>query len=631
MYKNIFLILLVIGSIFVSVSFAEDTTTTSPKAEFVASINERVTSDVAPEFSSEVSVNLEVTPPPVQIPEVPTKEIVTPSVQKVEYAPDILATLIPTKASAVLGAPTYEQEHINNSTPLAKKVITAAQIERLPVKDLKDVLILAGGFYVLDAMGNDLDVQLGCRGFGSGDRILLIVDGIIMNDGLSNYPAWLHVGAKDIERIEIFSPATAYLMGYAKVVYVYSKGSYYTYNNHQGVSVNAFLAGGNLSQESGGLGIKAVPLGNNIDTSWFLERNSSWVARKYNTLYRNLRLTGHTNFKLSSKLIMSWTTRYSDITQEYPGDLSTDELAADCTQATTPKSGAKNNFYANALNWDYQLSNNMYWRGKFYASQKNDDTMVTIRALGWNVQNWYVEEGTYGLLNQLILPKTQLGKVTLGVDFNHKNTLYKKYNTVDGDRAGKTSDLLIPQEGRAFFIQDQIKWLDHGDFIFGVRSETFEMSARETLAAGKNHWSYWGVGRTHFMGLNYVLLDQWQFFTNMAQGFIGNPYAMYVNQDLEVGQFLRTELGVHYNSAETLLSKKSLPLKYPWESSLVFYTQYALDDIFLQENQFVNIDAIRRGFEFSINGQLVSSWHMFLNYNHQWARFMSEAYEGKAL
>ncbi|MFC1517736.1 TonB-dependent receptor [Candidatus Margulisiibacteriota bacterium] len=546
--------------------------------------------------------------------------------KKDEKADPVLGAKQESVAYSSLFRPTVLQSEELWRIPGAVQVLTAEQIARFPVKDLKDILVYMGCFYTLDMLGNGLNVQVVGRGQDSGAGVLLIVDGMVINGGITAEPDWQHFGAKDIERIEISSPTVPYQMSYDKVVYVFTKGQ-----SQRRPSYNISINGGNGSQESASIGIKGIKLGRKISTSLFLERNSAQLGRIENALYRDLRFTSKTSFELADDLHLSWVLRYSDIDQEYPGDLSSAELAADRTQVTTPKSGAVNSFMGNTLHFDKQLNRDLLWSGEIYSTQRMDDTKVSARPQGWKVEEWYLEEGNYGVLNQLIWPRTRAGKITVGVDHKRTNTLFKKYNTNAGERTTKISDLLLPQDHNVLFLQDQFSWSKKGDLILGVRAETWAMSARETQGTGISRWSQKETARTHFLGVSYLISEKFQVFGNYAQGYKVLPYSMYQNQALKPGGTLRTELGLKYSSNKTFLTKKAQELKYPWQTSLAFYTLTTKDDIFWLENQIINEHSIRRGFEYSLQGQVLAQWNVFLNYNHQWARFSSGSYEGRVL
>lgn len=96
--------------------------------------------------------------------------------------------------------------HPMRTSTTATGVLTAEQLQALPVQNLKDALQYAAGitFVEQDASGHlPMAVVRGFFGGGEAEYILMLVDGIPVNDLRSGLINWNLVPYHDIERIEI--------------------------------------------------------------------------------------------------------------------------------------------------------------------------------------------------------------------------------------------------------------------------------------------------------------------------------------------------------------------------------------------------------------------------------------------
>ena len=96
------------------------------------------------------------------------------------------------------------------SVPASVTVVTAQQIQNQPAEELDDVLRTVPG---VDLLGYSADTQhptsnsLGMRGLGGGaqgiSRVLVMVDGVPVNDPFFGYVQWNRVPLEDIDRVEV--------------------------------------------------------------------------------------------------------------------------------------------------------------------------------------------------------------------------------------------------------------------------------------------------------------------------------------------------------------------------------------------------------------------------------------------
>ena len=95
--------------------------------------------------------------------------------------------------------------------PASVSVITAEDIERANVKSVEDILRYRTGFYVKDMSGTQ-GTKISMRGM-SQSGVLVMVDGISINNGYTGGTNWASIPVNTIERIEIIRGASSAIYG----------------------------------------------------------------------------------------------------------------------------------------------------------------------------------------------------------------------------------------------------------------------------------------------------------------------------------------------------------------------------------------------------------------------------------
>ncbi|RMH58821.1 MAG: TonB-dependent receptor [Candidatus Hydrogenedentota bacterium] len=100
-----------------------------------------------------------------------------------------------------------------NQTGANVTVITREEISRSGAVTLPQILQDRAGFVVFDENGNEYEGKTSLRGFRSGNDLVVVVDGIRVNDPNGNAVAWNLIPLERIEKIEIIRGGSTSLYG----------------------------------------------------------------------------------------------------------------------------------------------------------------------------------------------------------------------------------------------------------------------------------------------------------------------------------------------------------------------------------------------------------------------------------
>lgn len=137
-----------------------------------------------------------------------------------------------------------------NRVGAAVTVITEDEVARSGAPSLPALLQQKAGFTVYDQNGNSVEHSASLRGFKGGGDIVVVVDGMRINDPNGNGVAWNLIPMERIARIEIIRGGATNLSGpgaLTGVIYIWTKSG----QTHQGGSVT--LGGGSFGDQFGSL------------------------------------------------------------------------------------------------------------------------------------------------------------------------------------------------------------------------------------------------------------------------------------------------------------------------------------------------------------------------------------------
>jgi outer membrane receptor protein involved in Fe transport len=106
-------------------------------------------------------------------------------------------------------------EGVAENYPGSVRVITKEEIEKIPAKDISDLLRTISGFEIYKRSENDFDIDI--RGFnnggGNGERILLLLNGVPIKNSDNGRVDWEFIEISEIEKIEIVKGGLGTLYG----------------------------------------------------------------------------------------------------------------------------------------------------------------------------------------------------------------------------------------------------------------------------------------------------------------------------------------------------------------------------------------------------------------------------------
>lgn len=201
-----------------------------------------------------------------------------------------------------------EQPDINASTT----IITRQQIEQQQVTSLKDILQQQAGITLASNGGNLTTTSIFMRGAAS-KQVLVLVDGVRVNDANQGAFDFSFIRADDIERVEIVRGPYSPQYGsdaVAGVIQVFTR-------KHQGVQINARAGSFNTVETSAGAGFGDKTNGFSIGASYLNTDGFSATNEKnvwgFNPDHdgghsRSARLAGWTSFsdKLNARFNGNW-------------------------------------------------------------------------------------------------------------------------------------------------------------------------------------------------------------------------------------------------------------------------------------------------------------------------------------
>ncbi|PIU48110.1 MAG: hypothetical protein COS94_03985 [Candidatus Hydrogenedentes bacterium CG07_land_8_20_14_0_80_42_17] len=98
-------------------------------------------------------------------------------------------------------------------TGAAVTVISREDIDKSGVTTIQELLERHAGFNIFDENGNELEHKVSMRGFKDGNDIVVVLDGMRINDPNGNFVAWNLIPLESIDRIEVVRGGATSLYG----------------------------------------------------------------------------------------------------------------------------------------------------------------------------------------------------------------------------------------------------------------------------------------------------------------------------------------------------------------------------------------------------------------------------------
>ncbi|GBR73273.1 putative iron complex outermembrane receptor protein [Candidatus Termititenax aidoneus] len=496
----------------------------------------------------------------------------------------------------------------------AAQIITSADITAVGALTVPDVLQKYGVAKYSNATGSPLDWTLNWNGFSKGEEIVVIVDGVKVNEADDNVVYWTNIPVADIERIEILPGAGSAQYGsgaFAGVLNIVT-------NKSAQKSVVAEIG-------TDGYGRQGFTLGDTFAENFYYRLNFDNLAatgQRKHSAYRDQRLSGKLGwFNDSSELNLYY--KLADAQANYPDQLTAKEILDNRRQAIAPDSrdidtDQTNLEYLGRLgaDWTYVLNLGLKNRTVKYDTVGRGGDETIIRA----------NENSHSYLGQL----TYKNKLTFGYDYRLANIRSKDYGTdsydafyvpIIVDINEKTADISATKGEYAPYIQYFDRWgavyWRYGareDSVDYVQTDNFNKSAeRKTKKFSK---------RAHNGEVGVNFLNDWQTYFSYGEAFKAPGFS-----------YLFGSWGANENLSAELAKTQTAGLR--WQNTYTNFNWNVFNTLVDDEIIWVctdpgmgdginqNAQKTRRdGFNLNIEQKLNAEWQIFTNYNYTKARFI---------
>ena len=493
------------------------------------------------------------------------------------------------------------------SIPAAVTVITAEDMEGHSVTEA--LSIYAGiGFSSLfgdtNATGNPV-----IRGFSENSigRVLVMIDGVKLNNPDMSAVNWLSIPEERIERIEIIKGGNSALYGdnaVAAVINVITK------TPEKGMKGSVDVFGGSFSSYGGAVSVSGSSDIGYVDVSAEREKTDGWRDR---TGYESTDFSAKAGLKAVEKLDTSLSFNYSNSEYEMPGSLTEAQYKDDPTDAFNKEDFAENIFAQVNSSSLYELNNlTAVNLSLSYSNKKVNADMVLYPSYSDTEINTYKVSPSV----KLEIPGLLWGSsLNTGVDY-YNDKLNKKFFS-DKDRDTKIDETDLIRNTFGIYTRAESYILENLVFSLSARYETSNLEAEFTdssLDDDKTHTPFtYGAGLSYIFAENsklyfsYNNIFRYPFFDEQVKYNGGNGF----NEDLNPEIGTSFELGVDYNA-----------FKYV-QGGINFFCLFMEDEI-APNAMWVNENmdkTVHYGAETHLNVTPVDNFLTRFNYNYTVAKF----------
>lgn len=391
--------------------------------------------------------------------------------------------------------------------PAQVTVITRYQIEASGAQSVPDVLNSLAGVFVTDLNGNGQNQTVDMGGFGetANRHVAVVVDGRRVNPIDQAGPPWASIGLDNVERIEVLSGSGSVLYGdqaMGGVINIITKGpeagtqmrfeaGFGDLNTHR---MSASL---NVGTPTGGLRLVA----GTSETGGYRD-NSAAENQDFSAKY---------DHAIGDSVMGRLELSHTSADYEFPGALTTAQIAQNRTQTTTPNDKGYSD--VNTLVTGAELDLGRAGTLDFSLSLRNESRYAYM----WWTHSFY-DMSTFGLTGKYVLDAPVAGmdnRLTAGVDFYNDD-----YDLDSGFALATLTDHFRHQrQTLAGYVQDELTVLDRLTLNLGFRTEKPDTDLRADksgtiTSADKDESEYaWN------MGLSYQFMDRSNVYARAYRSF----------------------------------------------------------------------------------------------------------------
>ncbi len=432
-------------------------------------------------------------------------------------------------------------------------VITADQIQGSGLIDTAQALETLGGVYLRRYSGNPSQVDIAMRGFGenSHGRVLIMVDGVRINNADMAVPNLQRVPLQNVERIEIIRGPEATLYGdYAVsgVINIITKAP----TTERDITVSAYAG----SDDTYGA---AISLRGPIDDTTFYSASSMWDRSsgwRDNADYRTVNITGSVTEKFTDRIDATISAFYNDNKYGMPGALSREQMKYDPQQTLTPDDEYKMKLWGATLSLSAITQNDARFTLLAAASRRDS----TADMVSWGTSSGNMLD-TFQLSPRAALPFEIGGlnnTLTLGGDMYYERLAFRNSSITTGARS---YDSDLNRLTGALYAQNELELTSQLSFLLGGRLERSRLRA-DTLyyGAGQDTDSTCQNGSSWDAGLLFRPIDDLKIYARVGSVYrypfldeqvsYNGGYPIGLNDDLKPERGMNYEVGTEYHFLE---------------------------------------------------------------------------------
>ena len=510
------------------------------------------------------------------------------------------------------------------SIPAAVTVISREDMEGHSVTE---ALSIYAGVGFSSTANADTTANPVIRGFSenSQGRVLVMIDGVKLNNPDMSAVNWLSIPEERIERIEVIKGGNSALYGDNAVAAVINV---ITETPDGKTSVTADLSGGSFDSWSRSVSASAGGEKLSLSVNAEDEKSDGWRER---TGYESTDFSGRVNYKPAEKLDMSLSLIYSDSYYEMPGSITQNKYDEDPEQADNKSDFADNYFTQVNTENEYELSDNLkILLGLSYSNKQNYADMVS-----W-LKYTTVKINTCSANPSVIVDVPGLfwgSSVNTGIDYCYQIADSKRFTdaTRTEINTDDSADTEIKRNTIGFYARGESYILENLVLSLSARIETSKTEAEfannSSLDDDNNHIPFvYGAGLSYIFAENskayfsYNRLFRYPFIDEQIN-YAGSWDDGFIN-DLDPEKGDSFEIGIDYNAFKYIKGGINLFL-------LLMEDEIAADDA-AEKN--VNLDkTVHYGTEINMTVMPVEVFSTRFNYNYTVAEYREGDYKDKSL
>ncbi|WP_342120525.1 TonB-dependent receptor [Pseudoduganella sp. OTU4001] len=500
--------------------------------------------------------------------------------------------------------------------PIGATTITAAEIRRAGVTDVNQAIRKIGGVYGRQSLTGSPDFPLDLRGFGSSSdqNVVIVLDGVRMNENELSSATLSTIPIDMVERIDIMRGGASVLYGEGAtggVISIVTKRP------------QAGARGGNVFAELGQFDSSDLRLsgvqgfdGFAIDASVGQQRTDNY---RDNNEFKQKQFNGGVQFQGAfGRLSLRADIARQD--QRFAGSLTEDLFKANPRQTKTPNDFGKMDSDRYTAAWENKVG--AFDLAAELAHRKKDVAAAYFASWGASRSSYDSEQTQFSpRVRHLAQFDGMLNELVTGFDFGRWN----RVTTADYSAAEAT------QRSKAFYVRDELKFAgaQQARLAAGVRRELFEKdsfdpmpftSATYSIKQAQNAWELQGSVLAA-PGLTAWAKAGHSFRVATSDE---NAFTPQANKPLETQVSHDAEIGLGYAQGAAKLDARIFRHNLDNE---IYYNPVA--GMFGANT---NLDPTqRKGFELDGSYRFAPAWQVLGHYQRVQAKFRSGQYAGREL